>query len=140
MAVVIDSKPTTFKVPLKTSFLRYNASAYTASFCDYLIFLLLRSEYVGIYYPIAKFIGSCVGATIAFILGRNWTFKNKDVIITKQSIRFGAVVAGSILLNTVGTYLVTEGFHIDEKYSAIIVAIFVGVSYNFPMQRYFVFR
>ncbi len=135
-----EQKATVFKVPLITSFLRYNASAYTATLCDYLVFLLLRSEYVGIYYPIAKFIGGCVGATVAFTLGRNWTFKNKDVVITKQSLRFGAVVVGSILLNTVGIYLVTEGLHIDEKYSAIIVAIFVGACYNFPMQRYFVFR
>ncbi len=137
---MIETTPKTFKVPLITSFLRYNASAYSATFCDYLVFLLLRSDYVGIYYPIAKFIGSCVGATVAFILGRNWTFKNKDVVITKQSIRFAAVVVGSILLNTAGTFLVTEGLHINEKYSAIIVAIFVGACYNFPMQRYFVFK
>ncbi len=140
MGAVIETKSTTFKVPLVTSFLRYNASAYTATLFDYITFLVLRSEYVGIYYPVAKFIGGCVGATVAFLLGRNWTFNNKDVVVTKQSLRFAAVVGGSILLNTAGTYLVTEGLHIDEKYSAIIVAIFVGACYNFPMQRYFVFR
>ena len=128
-----------FKVPLLTSFLRYNASAYTASICDYGVFLFFLMV-VDIYYPIAAFLGSCTGATIAFFLGRNWTFKSKDVVITKQSIRFFFVVAGSILLNTSGVYLVTEFLHIDEKISKIIVAICVGLLYNFPLQRYFVFK
>lgn len=137
---MIETKPTTFKVPLITSFLRYNASAYTATIVDQAIFWLLRSEYIGMYYPIAKFIGSTAGAVIAFLLGRNWTFKNKDVVVTKQSARFFAVVVGSILLNTIGIYLITETFEIDDRYSSIIIAALVGIFYNFPMQRYFVFR
>lgn len=139
MAVSMEAKSSTFKVPLITSFLRYNASAYTASICDYGVFLFCLMV-LDIYYPIATFIGACTGATIAFLLGRNWTFKNKDVVITKQSLRFLAVVIGSILINTGGVYLVTENLLIDEKISKVIVAVLVGVCYNFPMQRYFVFR
>lgn len=135
----MESKQSTFKVPLITSFLRYNASAYTATFFDYGVFLFCL-EILNIYYPIATFIGATTGATVAFLLGRNWTFRNKDEVITKQSMKFLAVVAGSILLNTLGVYLVTEYIGINEKISKIIVAVFVGVGYNFPMQRYFVFK
>lgn len=138
MEIAMKNK-TAFKVPLLTSFIRYNASAYTASICDYGVFLFFLMV-MDIYYPIATFFGSCTGATIAFFLGRNWTFKNKEVVITKQSIRFFFVVAGSILLNTGGVYLVTELLHIDEKISKILVAICIGLLYNFPMQRYFVFK
>lgn len=139
MEVYMESKQSTFKVPLITSFLRYNASAYTATFFDYGVFLFCL-EILNIYYPIATFIGATTGATVAFLLGRNWTFRNKDEVITKQSMKFLAVVAGSILLNTLGVYLVTEYIGINEKISKIIVAVFVGVGYNFPMQRYFVFK
>ena len=139
MAVTMEAKSTTLKVPLFTSFLRYNASAYTASICDYGMFLFCLMLF-DVYYPIATFIGACTGATIAFLLGRNWTFKNKDVVITKQSVKFLFVVAGSILLNTVGVYLITENLLIDEKISKVIIAVLVGVCYNFPMQRYFVFK
>ncbi len=127
------------KVPLLTSFLRYNASAYTASICDYGVFLLFLMVF-DVYYPIATFFGACTGATIAFLLGRNWTFKNREVLITKQSAKFLLVVLGSILLNTSGVYLVTEYLYIDEKISKILVAICIGLLYNFPMQRYFVFK
>jgi len=139
MEVYMESKQSTFKVPLITSFLRYNASAYTATFFDYGVFLFCL-EILNIYYPIATFIGATTGATVAFLLGRNWTFRNKEEVITKQSMKFLAVVAGSILLNTLGVYLVTEYIGINEKISKIIVAVFVGVGYNFPMQRYFVFK
>ncbi len=127
------------RVPLLTSFLRYNASAYTASICDYGMFLFCL-EILDLYYPIATFIGATTGAIIAFLLGRNWTFKNKDVVITKQSMRFLLVVVGSILINTGGVYLVTELAGIDERISKVLVAVCVGICYNFPMQRYFVFR
>lgn len=128
-----------FKVPLITSFLRYNASAYTATICDYLSYLVFI-ELFNIYYPIGAFMSGVVGATVAFLLGRNWTFNNKDVRATTQSVRFVLVVAGSIMLNVVGTYLVTEYMGIDKKISKIVVAVMVGACYNFPMQRYFVFR
>ena len=139
MKLSMETKTSTLRVPLITSFVRYNASAYTATFFDYGMFLFCL-EILNIYYPIATFIGATTGASVAFLLGRNWTFKNKEELITKQSLRFLAVVSGSILLNTLGVYLVTEYIGINEKISKIIVAVIVGVSYNFPMQRYFVFK
>lgn len=135
----MDSTSTTFRVPFLVSFLRYNASAYTATLCDYGVFLTLLVVF-GVYYPIATFFGATTGATIAFLLGRNWTFRNKEELITRQSLKFLCVVIGSIFLNTLGVYLVTEYLFIDEKISKIIVGIFIGVCYNFPMQRYFVFK
>jgi putative flippase GtrA len=130
---------TTLRVPFIVSFLRYNASAYTATLCDYGIFFTLITAF-GVYYPVATFCGSTIGATIAFLLGRNWTFRNKEELITRQSIKFLCVVIGSIFLNTLGVYMVTEYLVIDEKISKILVGIFIGVCYNFPLQRYFVFK
>ncbi len=129
-----------FKVPLITSFLRYNVSASTASICDFLM-LVFCSEILGIYYVISTFLGASTGATIAFVLGRNWTFISKDGKVSSQGLRFLFVVGGSIMLNTLGVWLFTEYFQVPHyTISKVMVAVMVGVFYNFPMQRYFVFK
>ena len=93
------------------------------------------------FYVISTFVGASTGATVAFFLGRNWTFFNKEGKMTHQSVKFLMVVGGSILLNTFGVYFFTEVLNVPHYgISKIIVAIVVGLFYNFTMQRYFVFR
>lgn len=133
-------KTTTLKVPLITSFLRYNVSACTASICDFLM-LVFCKEILGIYYVTATFFGAVTGASVAFILGRNWTFFNKEGQVSSQGFRFFLVVSGSVLLNTIGVYFFTDVLLVPHyTISKVLVAAMVGVFYNFPMQRYFVFR
>jgi len=61
--------------------------------------------------------------------------------MSAQGVRFFLVVCGSILLNTFGEYFFTEMIHIGHYMLArVVTAITVGLCYNFPMQRYFVFR
>ena len=131
------SKP---RVPLITSFLRYNVSAGMATATDFLTLLFFK-EVLGVYYVLATFIGACCGATVAFFLGRNWTFLNKEGKISSQGAKFIFVVCGSILLNTFGEYFFTDVLKIGHyMFARVVTAITVGLSYNFPMQRYFVFR
>ena len=131
------SKP---NVPFLTSLLRYNVSAGTATGTDFLT-LLFCKEVLGVYYVLATFIGACFGATVAFFLGRNWTFFNKEGHISSQSIKFLVVVGGSILLNTFGEYFFTDIVQIGHyMFARVVTAVTVGITYNFPMQRYFVFR
>lgn len=128
------------RVPLITSFLRYNISAGTASSGDFLM-LIFCTELLGIYYVVSTFIGSVTGATIAFILGRNWTFLNKEGRVSSQGGKFLIIMAGSVLFNTSGVYLFTEYIGIGHyTISKLIVAILVGITWNFPMQRNFVFK
>lgn len=127
-------------VPFFKSFSRYTVSAATATASDFMTLIMLK-EYVGLDPVTATFIGACCGATVAFFLGRNWTFLNKEGRMTVQGIRFVLVVAGSILLNTFGEYLLTEVWIVGHYMLArIITAVSVGLFYNFPMQRYFVFN
>lgn len=127
-------------VPLFKSFSRYTVSAGMATFSDFLV-LLIGKEYFGLDPVTATFIGACCGATVAFFLGRNWTFLNKEGRMTVQGARFVLVVIGSILLNTFGEYLFTEVWIVGHYMVArVITAMIVGLCYNFPMQRYFVFN
>lgn len=136
------SNQRTQNVPFYTSFLRYNATAMTASVCDFGTMIFLR-EVVGLYYVIATFFGALCGGTVAFVLGRNWTYLSKDEKPQVQGLRYFFVWGGNILLNTYGVYFFSEivGFGEEQYiYSRVLTACLVGALYNFPLQRYFVFR
>lgn len=129
-----------YNVPFMTSLLRYNVSAGLATATDFST-LLVCKELVGLNPVLGTFIGAIAGATVAFFLGRNWTFFNKDGRMSSQGMKFVLVVIGSIILNTFGEYLLTEVIVVGHYMLArVLTAITVGVTYNFPMQRYFVFR
>jgi hypothetical protein len=43
-------------------------------------------------------------------------------------------------LNTGGVYATTDGLGLHYAASVILVSLFVGFAYNYPLQRYFVFH
>ncbi len=136
------AKNHTQKVPLMTSFFRYNAMAFTASAVDFTLLIFSR-EILGLYYVLAAFIGALSGGMVAFTLGRNWTYLSKEGKAHVQGLKYLITWAGSIFLNTYGVYFFSEVVGIgEEKYiiSKILTASLVGVFYNFPIQRYFVFK
>ena len=136
----MNVKTKALNVPLFTSFYRYVLSAGTATTCDFSVLFLL-TEIFDVYYVVSAFFGASSGATVAFLLGRNWTFLNKEGKISHQGLKFLMVVLGSIGLNTFGVYFFTEVIMLPHyAVSKIVVAVMVGIFYNFTMQRYFVFR
>ena len=60
--------------------------------------------------------------------------------IRKQAFRFVVISGFSIFANTTGVYFFKENFDISFLASRIIVAVLIGVFFNFFMNRYFVFR
>ena len=138
---VTTEKPK-YNVPVVTSFFRYNASAMTASAVDFGLAIFCK-EILGIYYVLATFIGAISGGIVAFLLGRNWTYLSKEEKPQTQGLKYALVWCGSIFLNTYGVYFFTEFIGVDEKHFAftrILTASIVGAFYNFPLQRYFVFK
>lgn len=128
------------RVPFITSLLRYNVSAASATATDYGV-LAFSKEILGLDPVLSTFIGALSGGMVAFLLGRNWTFLNKEGKVSSQGIKFILVVGGSILLNTFGMYIATHYMSFGHYMIArILVSVTIGICYNFPMQRYFVFR
>ena len=128
------------KIPLKKSFLRWNVSALTATLGDFSV--LTFAHYVMLlYYPIAVAMGAFVGASIAFFLGRNWTFLNKEGKISHQGLKFLVTAGFSMTLNTSGVTFFIEFMQLDNViFAKIITASLIGIFFNFPMQRYFVYK
>jgi len=130
----MQNKPRTI-----TSFLRYNVIAILATATDFSIFIIL-SRKLAMWYVAATFISAVCGGVVSFVLNRNWAFMGKDGKLSKQAVRYFFVWNGSIFLNTMGLFLLVETTHINEIISKIIVAIIVGVGFNFLMYKYFIFK
>ena len=110
-------------------FFKAQISAQFASFVDFLVTILLVKAFA-VFYLYATFTGSVVGGIVNFAWG------------------------GSIILNTWGTFALTEwltgmtwvngllGYYIDNVFilSKIIVAVLVAFFWNYHLQRFFVYR
>jgi putative flippase GtrA len=125
--------------PFKKTFIRSQIVSITATSIDFIISIFLH-EFLALYYVTATTIGSICGAFTSFLLGRNWAFLNKNGKIRKQVFRFIVISIFSIFANTTGVFFFKENFDISFIASRIIVAVLVGVFFNFFMNRYFVFR
>jgi putative flippase GtrA len=122
----------------KLRYLRAQLVAVFATSIDFGATMLLKEGFK-IYYVIAVASGACCGAVTAFILNRNWVFAGSDGRLPAQALRFAVALSGSALLNTTGTYAVTEYFHCHYLLSKIIVAVIIGLSYSYFVLKYFVF-
>jgi putative flippase GtrA len=129
-----DNKPSGF-----TSFLRYNVAAIIATSADFITLLFLK-EILGLNYVLSTCIAATVGAIIAFSLGRYWAFVSTEVRKSKQFLKYATVAAGSILLNTIGVFLVTDYITLDYKLSKVIVAGFIVLFYNYPLSKNYTFK
>jgi putative flippase GtrA len=119
-------------------FLRFQLSALMATAIDFLITFLLK-ENLHFYYTWAVAIGASAGAITAFTANRYWVFKSLHRHPIEQGIRYFLVASGSIMLNTAGTYLFTEAFHLQYLVSKAIAALIIGFTYSYYFSKRFVF-
>lgn len=134
MTQVSKKKPSGF-----ISFLRYNIAAVIATLFDFSTLLFLK-EVLEVNYVLATSLAATVGAIIAFSLGRYWAFVSTDTKKSTQLVKYFIVAIGSVLLNTLGVYLITNYLNQDYKVSKIIIAILVAVAYNYPLSKYYTFK
>ena len=127
------------KVPFLESLIKSQLTSFAATAVDYSVFLLLK-EVFGVYYVFASGIGSFFGACVSFMLGRNWAFRRKDGEMSHQAIKYILTSGTSLVLNTLGIYFLTEWTGLDPKISKVLIAIIVGIFFNFLMYRYFVYK
>jgi len=121
------------------TFLRAQLSSFIGGMFDYALMVVL-TEFGHIFYTVSIVLSGMFGAVINFSLNRYWAFKNRETPKRKQLRRFVFVVFGSIALKSSGTYLFTELLQLDYKISRLCVDAVVAVTFNFPMQKYWVFK
>ena len=122
-----------------TSFFRYNIAAIVATSADFFTLILL-TEIFNLWYVLSVIVGAIIGATIAFTLGRYWAFVSTVERKRTQALKYVIVAVGSVLLNSVGVYLLTDHIEIQYIISKIIVATLVALAYNYPLSKYYTFK
>lgn len=121
-------------------FIGSQLSAALATVVDFSV-MALGVEVFGIWYVAAVALGAASGALTNFLVNRSsYIFGRGSHGISVQARRYIVVSAGSLALNTVGVYALTEALGLHYVASKVIVAVAVGVFYNFRLHRNYVFR
>jgi putative flippase GtrA len=121
-----------------STFIKAQASSIVASFFDLLITVVCK-EFFYFWYVIASLIGTIIGGTTKFALGRAWVFNRKDKKVPVQAVKYFIIWNGNLLLSTLGVFVVTHYAGLSYFYSKLIVSVVVGIGYNYLFQKKFVF-
>ena len=134
-------------------FIKAQLSAQVASLVDLLTTIFLV-KFFSVFYLYATFTGSVVGGIVNCAINYQWVFHAEDCKKTHVAVKYLFVWGGSIMLNTWGTFALTEwltgmnwvngllGYYVDNVFilSKIIVAVLVAFFWNYYLQRAFVYR
>lgn len=121
------------------TFLKAQAASLGATLVDYVMTFLLF-EAAGVDFWVASATGNISGGVVNFLIGRNWVFDATDGKRRKQAFRYLLVWNGNLLLNAGGVYVATELVHVNEVATKVIVSLLVGFTYNYFLQKKYVFR
>ncbi len=122
------------------TFCKAQFSAQVATVADFTMSMLL-AELFAIWYVWASFIGALTGGVVNCSVNYRWVFDDThDLKKRTIAFKYTLVWIGSILLNTGGTYVLTEWSGRYFIYAKIVVAIFVALLWNYQLQRFFVYR
>jgi putative flippase GtrA len=120
-------------------FSKAQVTAQLATLTDFGVSILLY-ELFGMWYVAASFIGAVSGGIVNCLLNYRWVFGSDGQKKRYVALKYLLVWTGSILLNTGGTYALTE---LSGHYFVIakaIVSVAVALLWNYQMQRFFVYR
>jgi len=135
------------------TFLRAQFSSQIATLSDFTVTILLAKLF-GLFYFYATFTGAVFGGVVNCIINYRWTFKAKGIKKRHIAMKYAFVWIGSILLNTYGTFAMTEllkksvwlreflGNMVDDVFifSKIVVSLLVGFLWSYNMQHHFVYK
>jgi len=119
-------------------FLKAQASSLVATGVDYSTSLLLN--YLGCWYLAANIAGNVAGGITNFLVNRQWVFEKENKAISVQAVKYVLVWVGNMLLNTAGVWVLVNYEILPYVYAKITVALIVGFTYNYIIQKRFVFK
>ncbi|SDX58507.1 Putative flippase GtrA (transmembrane translocase of bactoprenol-linked glucose) [Hydrobacter penzbergensis] len=121
------------------TFIKAQAASLAATIVDFAVTIILV-EVFHCWYLAASVIGTISGGVANFVLGRRWVFKATEKGIPIQAIKYLLVWMGNLVLVSGGVYVVTNYGRINYVLSKILVSVVIGATYNYLMQKRFVFK
>ena len=96
---------------------------------------------LGVVDPVrATLVGATFGAVTNFLLGRRWIFEASRAAPVPQAARYAIVSGASAAWNTLGEHVLHDRVGLQYVVARVLVAVGVSVIWNFPLQRWWVFR
>lgn len=123
------------------TFCKAQVTAQIASLVDFSMSAFLY--YVcGFWYMFSTFTGAVCGGIVNCAINYQWAFQAQGQNKRHVAFKYFLVWSGSIMLNTLGTYLLTEWWGEDDYFviAKAAVSLMVGFLWNYQMQRFFVYR
>jgi putative flippase GtrA len=117
---------------------QHQLSSLVATGIDYAVMIACVSLF-GLSPVLGTVVGAVFGALTSFTLGRRWVFQAQEGDIRGQALRYAAVSALSLCANAGGEWLLVR-LGVQYVVARVIMSIVVGLAWNFPMHRHFVFR
>ena len=121
------------------TFCKAQLTAQVATLADFALSFLL-AEVAGIYYVVATFLGAVCGGIVNCYMNYRWVFDAVGLRRRNIARKYLLVWCGSIGLNTLGTYALTELSQRHFIIAKAVVAVIVGVLWNYQLQRRFVYK
>jgi putative flippase GtrA len=126
-------------MPRLRQWLRHHAASAVAAVVDFGVMVAcVEALRAG---PVAATVaGAACGAVANFLLGRYWIYGRGEGDARPQFVRYGFVSATSLGLNAAGEHLFANVLGVQYVVARVITAVIVSNAWNYPMQRFFVFR
>jgi putative flippase GtrA len=121
------------------TFVKSQAASLMATAADFGATILLVQVF-GVWFGVGSVLGNVVGATVHFMISRHWVFEATHVPHGQQLWRYGVVWLGYIGLSFALLVGVTRLVEINYVVAKMGVAIVLSVSYNYVLQKRFVFK
>ena len=121
------------------TFVKAQAASLAATIVDFSVFLIL-TEWLNCWYLAASITGTISGGVTNFLLGRIWVFDATEKKIPLQAFKYALVWTGNLILVSAGVFVVKEYAGLSPLASKIIVSLIVGFTYNYMLQKKFVFK
>ena len=120
-------------------FVKAQGSALVGTIVDFLITIVL-AECLQMHYLHATMVGAFCGGVTNCIINYRYVFEDAHQKKRHVALKYFIVWVGSILLNSYGTYLLTELTHFNFLYPKLLISVIVAVLWNYQLQRFFVYR
>ncbi len=127
-----------FIFKLMHTYIKAQATSILGSLVDFGMAILIK-EVFHRHYILANIIGNVCGNMVQFILSRKWAFHGKNEDVSQQMLKYGLFWAGNILLQAAGVYFFKNYTTLNFIQSKTITSLLVGLTYNYIVQKKFVF-
>jgi putative flippase GtrA len=121
-----------------STFIKSQASSIISTFFDFLTTIVCK-EFFYFWVVFASLLGTLVGGVTNFALGRIWVFKRREKKMPLQVLKYILIWNGNLALSTLGVFIVTHYIGVNYIVAKIMIAVVMGVSYNYLLQKKFVF-